>query len=620
MSGAGKKQQGTNDFEFFCRHPADWLEGANMGHLISIAFEGEVDEEAERSIAKHIYRAMEFDDVLFAGRCMKFFTGGDDERNSLAFLARVERFARKLHAAVPITDIMFHGMREGEMGYAHPPTAAADMNFGAGVPRPIDKSAPPWAAGEAFGAELKKIHLAWTTDKGVLRDRKGIDKALAKQKEGPIQVRETNRPEMAEPDLSLFSLAPPYGRDEPPSAGDRPCAHSGKLSVARVFDGKSFAATKLAVVDGKSRVTFELRMPIHRVSVSPCGEHALFSSSPFISRVDLATGDVTPLPFPNAHELAQTHNAHEFYQRFVALANGCWAVLTTVALYVFDKDNTLLVRKKIKGTSVAAFADGYGVAVWKGPALTAFRFVHGTLKQLTKFAYAPGPLVEIGDALYFGTKVGDLVLEGAHADIAAERARNPRKRKSKAIDCAFLTWRPAPGVEAPEPPPVDLPSNIDAYQAAASPSGEWVAFQTKHLLRGARVRLCVYHRPTASITAAMAESEDFFINDDGRLVVFGLQRAQWCRKPDQVAWEWDSLSLNVQGKGRASYLREHDLLFVFPETDSYPPTPYACGEHVYALVPFPGLSGAFERDGKAYLQWGELTIEVEGLKQVAAGF
>ncbi|MFK8003066.1 MAG: hypothetical protein AB8H86_26085 [Polyangiales bacterium] len=619
MSGADKKQKGANDFEFFCRHPADWFEGANMGHLISIAFESEVDEEDQRAIAKHIYRAMEFDDVLFAGRCVKFFTGGDDERNSLAFLARVERFARKLHAEVPIADIIFHGMREGETGYAHPPTAAADMNFGSGVPRPIDKSAPPWEAGEAFDAELKKIHLAWTTDKTLLRDRKGIDKALAKQKEGPIQVREAERPEVAEPDLSLFSLAPPYGRDEPPSAGDRPCAHSGELSVARVFDGKSFAATELAVVDGKSRVAFELRMPIHRVSVSPCGEYALFSSSPFISRVDLATGDITPLPFPNAHEIAQSHNAHEFYQRFVALANGCWAVLTTVALYVFDEDNTLLVRKKIKGTSVAAFADGYGVAVWKGPALTAFRFVHGKLKQLTKFAYAPGPLVEIGDALYFGTKVGDLVLEGAHADIAAERARTPRKRKSKAIDCSFLTWLPAPGVEAPAAPPVELPSNIDAYQAAASPSGEWVAFQTKDLLPGRRLRLCVFHRPTATISTALPECTDFFMTDDARLVALGFGQVMWRTKPESdTAAEWPGLrhSLSLR-KGRASYLHEHDLLFFFPQ-DSGQPTLFACGEQIYPLLAFPGLRGAFERDGKAYLQWGEFTIEVEGLKQVAA--
>lgn len=597
------KAQGT--FEFFCRNPEDWFEGANFGHLMTVAFESDIDDDAERLIAKHLKGAkVSFDKLCFSGRVMKFFMGG----RGLWFLSKAETFARNVNAELPVKDVVFHGMRAGDSGHAHAPAPAADMNFGMGFPRPIDDDAPPWKVGKACTEELHKLNKAAFEDKQYQSARAGIDKALAKQKDGPVQVHEASAPEAIEPDLSLFQLASkrPVQKHVPgqgplkPMAGDYPYAH-GVRSVARIFRGDSLEASAVAVIDGKSRVEFELGLPIIYIGLSHDGSHALFGSNTFIGHLDLVTGAVTPLPSPNAHE---------GLRGITPLANGCWAALNNSGLYVFDKDNTLVAHNKMKATNMEAFAEGYGLAVYNRVKLTAFSFVHNKLKALTKFGFVFPPLREVDDTLFFTTPAGDLALTGAHTTIKSMRAAKPGKSKAKAPTCELLTWALAPGVEPPLLAPAELPEDITAVKASSSPSGEWVAFQNAE-------GLSVLHKPTASITRALPECTDFNMTNDGQLVAFGFGHVMWRHKPERAAREWPGTYHSLSGrKGHASYVHADDLMFVFFDGEFQPAVIANVGQ-TFELVLLAGLRGAFEHEGITHLKWDGVTIKVEGLKQMA---
>ncbi|MFK7998647.1 MAG: hypothetical protein AB8H86_03580, partial [Polyangiales bacterium] len=122
-----------------------------------------------------------------------------------------------------------------------------------------------------------------------------------KQKDGPVQVQPKKRPEVGAPDVSLFRPQEPSPGKGYPGRGDAPWVH-GVRSVARVYDGESFFGAKLAVVDGKERIEFHVGLPLIHISMSPDGASACFGSQLFLGRIDLLSGDITPLPTPNAHE------------------------------------------------------------------------------------------------------------------------------------------------------------------------------------------------------------------------------------------------------------------------------------------------------------------------------
>lgn len=551
----------AQSFRFYGRNPSDWFEGANYGHDVTVSFaQAPTGADLERVASSLLDAGVAWQEPRWSGRQLWIRVGG----RGVEFLAAIQGWLRALQSDVPVVDVVFHGLREGDPGYDDPPTAAADMGLAAGLRRPVDARAPAWAPSAAFDAALADIHAA----KAAARDRAAIEQALAKQKPS-AKVR--------------FEWAD----------GDAP-VEPGPVSVPG-----------LPTALGPFRVTVE-----------PDGERALALGSRALLEVDRATGAVRWLPTPAGPDTWPIAAAW--------LANDHRAVLSHAGIHVF-RGEELVTEHKCSAGSLAAFAQGHGLYA-RGRTSRVFAFAHGKLTRLASLAHARGRVFERNGDMHLATPAGALVARGSGEAIAAAVAKKPRRRKPKSLGVRLLRWTPISTSTAmpdePDEPDAstsrELPPDLrqrhglgEIERVASSPSGAWIALQTAE-------QLFVYEAASESLTPALPRCRSFFVRDDGVLIAYGFEHALWCRKGRPGASEWTHVRRAVGAGTRADYLASLDLLAVALADGTL---------RIYALVEereirtvweCRGFDAAVERAGGVCLRGPDGLVRVDGLEAIAA--
>jgi hypothetical protein len=135
---------------------SDWYESMD-GHPVTLAFESVPDEAARRLIAASVDQALRDPDGAY-GVCGPFTFSGRLFRFTVEEVSRLDdlrHWLNRLHRAVPITDAVFHGMRDGLRGEGTPVAAPSGH-----APRPVDRDGAPFAADAVFDAELGRLYAA----------------------------------------------------------------------------------------------------------------------------------------------------------------------------------------------------------------------------------------------------------------------------------------------------------------------------------------------------------------------------------------------------------------------------------------------------------------------------
>ena len=248
----------------------------------------------------------------------------------------------QVDAEIPVTDVVFHDIREGDDDDGVPVAAAHHGLRG----RPEDATLPPFAPRDAFEEELGRLWEVWEAERAAAAERAEVarlDAALGKQKDGAAVrfvrlVGELSPPPWDERLCAGFDIPDPLMERPPdvpetstyrvPAPGDHPIPHA-RRAVARVIG----AHPKVAYLDADGR-RHELSAPsVAWVSVEEGGRRGVIGGGWSILEVDLEAHTARSRPRPAPREALFG---------VVCLAEGRVAVRTRTGLYVLDADDRVV--------------------------------------------------------------------------------------------------------------------------------------------------------------------------------------------------------------------------------------------------------------------------------------
>jgi hypothetical protein len=556
---------------FFGFWPTDWYESMD-GHQFSLAFEQEPDEATRTRMAVLVDRSREKGEAdvagpfRWSGRLLTFRASGW----GVTHLPRVRRWVMQVHAEIPVTDVVFHDIREGDEDRGEPVAAPPGDLTG----RPVDPALPPLAPDQAFDSELARLSALRSAAYEKARnqaDSAKLDKALAKQKQGaavrferldgevsPVtwDERLCERFEVPDPPMVRPPNVPETSRHRVRAPGDHPIPHP-RRALARVVGDRP----RLAYLDSGGE-RHEVIVPgTSFVSVRADGARGVVGCSVAIIVIDFENHTSRWLPRPDPH--ASLHGV-------AYLADDGVAVLTGVGLYLIDPDDRIVAKQaRTKPGRLFQVADGHGVGVCDA-SVSIFAVAGGKLKKAASLATGfVEELAARGDVLELTTRGGNLRV------IGLETLRSPaKKRATRPVDvpvARFQALDQAP--PRPEPPPAG-PARTD-----------W-SFQ--------------------------------FTRADGVDVGQGFGQVMW-QAPGgaEGAWTGPRMSVGLQPFERALYLYGPDLLLVFDPLQQGNARVFTCTDtppagEIRELAPITfAIDDAYDHDGAVIVTgpWGAVRID-----------
>ncbi len=593
---------------YFGFDASDWHDEAEF----SVCFRDRPDEAALERIA----RSLEASGIPFGYRCRYYWSGP-----LLLFSASargrgaVRRWAEVLHRQVPIVDVVFEGIRDGQLEAGAPAPGPVSQRFAFAV-RPTSPALPEWAQDPVYDAVA--AHVAIEARRKAARP--GLEKVLNKQKAraGVVFELVADRvpPSASDPRFDPFDIpAEPFVVVEDSDAeqqlapGDHPVLGVLERPVAWVVrEARSAGSLREAfavLVDGER---IEAKLPAGldctSVSVHPSEPRALVVASGFLFEVDLKTGGAKLKPRVG-RGLAQA----------AYLADGHWVCVGT-AVVVFDADDQAVDCAASGAGFCCAFAGGRGLLTGPSP-LGVDSFANRRLKREVELRASgfwrvldvqADPVIEmIG---------GTLVARGAAAHVAREQ--RPSRAKAQVLP-AILRFRPfdGPRPDAPAPDPDVLPGSAGpASEWAASPSGGWVAFR-----KPGDEWLHVYEAASESEEAVDYNPDFFAVRDDGTVVAHSVVGTRWRRPGPKLppTEEWPGVCSGISNANRVEYLARLDVIVLYFADGSF--CMRACdGPSVVDFWRGRGVTSVFEIDDGVVLEGSIGRFLVTGFADLVQAF
>lgn len=549
--GSGHDSGGPRFFGF---DAADWHDESEY----TVAFDEEPDARAQERIAESFlgcgigfgYRSR----FLWSRRLLMFSAGARSR-------GAVRRWATELSRDVKIVDVVFQGIREGDIEPGEPAPQPRSKTWAFGI-RPFDESLPEWRAREEFD----RIRIEVSQRASREREAPELDKALEKQKaKNAVRfVRDDccSPPSITDSRFDVFEVPAArttffegnlQGAEQQASAGDHPIVDLYPETVARVVrearpTGSVFEAFAYEKDGQRKEVQVVEGLDISGVSLHPTESRALVTTAGMVLELDLETETVTLLP--RAGMPAQA----------VYLADGYWVSLGG-PIALFDADNQLVDCPKGAGRWGRVFAEGRGLLVGDGVSLRVFGLSHGKLQQLGELPKARGwpkycptdgdPAVEL---------LGGVVrAEGAAMAVAALATKKPSRRKAQPLK--VLRFEPMSTVPIQEKSEAREPPVEGATSFSWSPNGEWAAFRKAgdpwlHVLG-----------PEGVLEEADYEPDVFAIDDEGTVCAYSITGVRWRWHPStkgqpkpKPGWAWPGVEHRPDRAQRVDLLPSHDAM------------------------------------------------------------
>lgn len=130
-------------FRFYGAAPADWAEGANAGHALTVCFEEAPSEGALRQLGAcwaSSTKGTRIDPVSAAcsSRVLRLVFGETEQGASGDHLDVQASFLRRAHEISPVHDAVYDNARDGSDAWS-----AWSLEYGPPAPRPADYAASP---------------------------------------------------------------------------------------------------------------------------------------------------------------------------------------------------------------------------------------------------------------------------------------------------------------------------------------------------------------------------------------------------------------------------------------------------------------------------------------------
>lgn len=557
---------------FFGFWPTDWYESMD-GHRFSLAFEQEPDEATRKRMAALVDRSREKGEAdvggpfQWSGRLFTFRASGW----GVTHLPRVRRWVMQVHAEIPVTDVVFHDIREGDEDRGEPVAAPPGDLTG----RPIDPALPPLAPDEAFDTELRRLSALRDAEYQRARDKAAsdkLDKALAKQKQNaavrferldgevsplPYDQRLCERFDIPDPPMVRPPNVPETSSHRVRAPGDHPIPHPRRALARVVSDG----SPRIAYFDSDGERREVIVPGTSFVSLRADGTRGVVGCSLAIIVIDFENHDTRWLPRPDPHE--RLHGV-------AYLADDGVAVLTGAGLYIIAPEDRIVAKQAMKKPGqLFQVADGHGVCV-RGARVSIFAAAGGKLKKVASLATGyVEDFVARGDALELSTRGGNLRV------IGLDTLHTPaKKRATKEVDvpvARFQSLDEAP--PHPEPPPT-------------GPTREYWSFQ--------------------------------FTRANGIDVGQGIGQVMW-QAPGgaEGAPNGPRMSVGVQSFDRVLYLYGPDLLLVFDPLQQGNARVFTCTDtppagEIRELAPITfAIDDAYDHDGAVIMTgpWGAVRLD-----------
>ena len=478
-------------FLWYWHAPADWAEGANMGHAFELRFESPPAATVKAAIAAVVATADQGvldgpDAFTWSGSWALFHVGEQPEVVRAAWSAEIERLLLAIHAVAPLAEVVRGNARYGG-------TSAWDAwtKERRAVPSPH----PPFAgyervendsvAGDVAGDD------AGSVDPAFEEARRAVAGAAARRATEAFVAAsaEPKKDKTAKPELSL--VAAPIPKAEPADANDvrTAAAHpdfvsSFRTPIFRWARGLVMAVESpgwKAIVFEEGKEPRELAFPRRgSLVVEPDATRAFIvgTNQPYVTDLDLETGEALPCVAP------------DFGPKWFPGGAGRLVVATaTEELVVLARDSdehlTALSRIPEPRGRVYATASGRFLVAAGKTELKAFSIDDaGKLLDLARVK-TPGEGIDIvGDRVFVTARDGTTFeVTGLEEARAAKLAgRKGRDRAAKHAAQAKLAQRALAKGEptfapASDPPRAKTPTDFgDGVSAWSTPSGRPVAW------------------------------------------------------------------------------------------------------------------------------------------------